>query len=134
METADLYDLADQRGYIVFYHDLPLTQSVSLDNGCIGLDIHLQGALEKEHLAHELGHCEYGGFYNRYSRLDIREKSERRANKWAYMKLVPIGELRQAVLDECREPWELAERFGVSCSFMCDIIAFYQNAIATIGT
>ena len=32
-------------------------------------------------LAHELGHCEYGGFYNRYSQFDIRAKAERRADK-----------------------------------------------------
>lgn len=129
METTDLYDLADEHGYSVFVHNLPVTQSLSLENGCIGLDFNLHGTAEKEHLAHELGHCEYGGFYNRYSRFDVREKSERRANKWAYMKLVPIGDLRQAVRDGCCEPWDLAERFGVSCRFMCDIIAFYQNAV-----
>ena len=34
-------------------------------------------------LAHELGHCEYGGFYNAKSPLDLRGKREYKADVWA---------------------------------------------------
>ena len=84
---------------------------------------------EKEALAHELGHCEYGGFYNRYSRYDIRAKAERRADKWAFAKLVPYGQLVQAVRHGVTEVWDLAELFDVSCEFMQRAIAYYKTAI-----
>ena len=84
---------------------------------------------EKEALAHELGHCEYGGFYNRYSKYDIRAKAERRADKWAFARLVPYGRLMQAVRHGVTEVWDLAELFDVSCEFMQRAIAYYKTAI-----
>ena len=80
-------------------------------------------------LAHELGHCEYGGFYNRYSKYDIRAKAERRADKWAFAKLVPYGRLMQAVRHGIAEVWELAELFDVSCEFMQRAVDYYKTAI-----
>jgi len=39
--------------------------------------------VELYQLAHELGHCECGAFYNRYSPFDLVGKHERRADCWA---------------------------------------------------
>lgn len=128
----DLYGIAERRGHVVVCESLTETPSLSLQTNkrCyIAIDQRLNVQQEREALAHELGHCEYGGFYNRYSRYDIRAKAERRADKWAFARLVPYGRLMQAVRHGITEVWELAELFDVSCEFMQRAIAYYKTAI-----
>lgn len=128
----DLYGIAERRGHVVVCESLTETPSFSLQTNkrCyIAIDQRLNVQQEREALAHELGHCEYGGFYNRYSRYDIRAKAERRADKWAFARLVPYGRLMQAVRHGITEVWELAELFDVSCEFMHRAIAYYKTAI-----
>lgn len=128
----DLYGIAERRGHVVVCESLTETPSFSLQTNkrCyIAIDQRLNVQQEREALAHELGHCEYGGFYNRYSRYDIRAKAERRADKWAFARLVPYGRLMQAVRHGVTEVWELAELFDVSCEFMQRAIAYYKTAI-----
>ena len=48
---------------------------------------------EATSLGHELGHCETGSFYNPFAALDVRQKHENRADKWAIQHLVPRDEL-----------------------------------------
>lgn len=128
----DLYGIAERRGHVVVCESLTETPSFSLQTNkrCyIAIDQRLNVQQEREALAHELGHCEYGGFYNRYSRYDIRAKAERRADKWAFARLVPYGRLMQAVRHGVTEVWDLAELFDVSCEFMHRAIAYYKTAI-----
>lgn len=128
----DLYGIAEKRGHVVVCESLTETPSLSLQTNkrCyIAIDQRLNVQQEREALAHELGHCEYGGFYNRYSRYDIRAKAERRADKWAFARLVPYGRLMQAVRHGVTEVWDLAELFDVSCEFMQRAIAYYKTAI-----
>lgn len=128
----DLYGIAERRGHVVVCESLTETPSFSLQTNkrCyIAIDQRLNVQQEREALAHELGHCEYGGFYNRYSKYDIRAKAERRADKWAFARLVPYGRLMQAVRHGITEVWELAELFNVSCEFMHRAIAYYKTAI-----
>ena len=128
----DLYGIAERRGHVVVCESLTETPSFSLQTNkrCyIAIDQRLNVQQEREALAHELGHCEYGGFYNRYSKYDIRAKAERRADKWAFARLVPYGRLIQAVRHGVTEVWDLAELFDVSCEFMQRAIAYYKTAI-----
>lgn len=128
----DLYGIAEKRGHVVVCESLTETPSLSLQTNkrCyIAIDQRLNVQQEREALAHELGHCEYGGFYNRYSRYDIRAKAERRADKWAFTRLVPYGRLIQAVRHGVTEVWDLAELFDVSCELMQRAIAYYKTAI-----
>lgn len=128
----DLYGIAEKRGHVVVCESLTETPSLSLQTNkrCyIAIDQRLNVQQEREALAHELGHCEYGGFYNRYSKYDIRAKAERRADKWAFARLVPYGRLMQAVRHGVTEVWDLAELFDVSCEFMQRAIAYYKTAI-----
>ena len=128
----DLYGIAERRGHVVVCESLTETPSFSLQTNkrCyIAIDQRLNVQQEREALAHELGHCEYGGFYNRYSKYDIRAKAERRADKWAFARLVPYGRLMQAVRHGVTEGWDLAELFDVSCEFMQRAIAYYKTAI-----
>ena len=128
----DLYGIAERRGHVVVCESLTETPSFSLQTNkrCyIAIDQRLNVQQEREALAHELGHCEYGGFYNRYSKYDIRAKAERRADKWAFARLVPYGQLMQAVRHGVTDVWDLAELFDVSCEFMQRAIAYYKTAI-----
>ena len=129
--TADtLLTYAQSRKHEVIYTNTSIAFSVEESRQCyIAIPRGLSSVDEKEALAHELGHCEYGGFYNRYSKYDIRGKVERRADKWAFARLVPYGQLMQAVRHGVTEVWELAERFDVSCEFMQRAVDYYKTAI-----
>lgn len=83
-------------------------------------------AQERVHLAHELGHCKTGSFYNVYSALDVREKQEKKADRWAVMQLVPAAELREAFSSGVVEVWELAEYFDVTEDFIRKAIEIYK--------
>lgn len=132
-DLLELYDLAEQHGTPVYWFDLGAAESLSLqlkDGSCaIAMDPWRIPTLADEtvKLAHELGHCETGAFYNRFATLDLRQKHENQANKWAYKKLVPEDELKRAILQGYREPWELAEYFGVTEAFLHGALEFYQK-------
>ena len=81
---------------------------------------------EKTKLAHEMGHCVTGAFYNVYSPWDIRQRHENRADKWAIKKLIPKDELELAVADGRTDIWELAEFFSVTEDFMRKAISLYK--------
>ena len=131
--VAALYDLAKQQNIEVLEYSMPTNESMSLmgDGGqCyIGMD---PGAIdggiqERVHLAHELGHCVTGSFYNRYSNFDCRQRHENRADKWAIHQLITEDALDQAVADGYTEVWELAELFGVTEQFMRKAICLYVH-------
>ena len=131
IKLDELYEIAEKQNIEVYSFNLPLINSVSTMNPngscCIGIDpFSIETyAQEKEHLAHELGHCVTGSFYNRYSTCDIISKAEYKADKWAIKKLIPKDELKEALEDGYTEPWQLAERFDVPCDFMCKALNFY---------
>lgn len=80
---------------------------------------------ENTKLAHELGHCLYGGFYSSTTPLYIREKHEYKANVWAVKFLVPWDELHEAIHNGVTEPWELAEYFSVTEAFINLALEYY---------
>lgn len=130
MTTDTLLTLAQAKQHEVIYTHSSSAFSVELEKCYIAIPTTLDRKHEKQALAHELGHCEYGGFYNRYSKYDIRAKAERRADKWAFSKLVPYGQIMEAVHQGFTEVWELADHFDVSCEFMSRAIEYYKTAIA----
>ena len=85
------------------------------------------GIRERVHLGHELGHCITGSFYNIHSPVDIRQRHENRADKWAILRMIPVDDLDDAVAAGCTELWELAERFGVTESFMRKAVCDYVH-------
>lgn len=124
----ELFDTAASEGIEVLYSDIPASGSISMD-GYICMDYSLLwgGADERVHLAHEIGHCVTGSFYNRYAPCDIRQRYENRADKWAIKRLVPEDELSEAVEQGHTEPWDLAEYFDVTQPFMEKAIDYYQT-------
>ena len=82
---------------------------------------------ERSKLAHELGHCVTGAFYNRYSNFDCRQRHENKADKWAIRHLITENELDEAVAEGCTEIWELADRFGVTEPLMRKAVCLYVH-------
>jgi hypothetical protein len=128
-----LYDLALQKNIEIMSYPMAENGSMSimLDSGrCfIGIDESvLDGGVEERcHIGHELGHCLTGSFYNRYTRFDIRQRHENRADKWAIREMIPVEALDEAIADGCCEIWELADRFGVTEPFIKKAICLYVH-------
>ena len=133
MEIRNLYQLAKQQNIEVLTFPLPENGSMShmTDTGTcyIGMDDGVcdGGIQERVHLAHELGHCVTGSFYNRYATVDSRQRHENRADKWAGKKLIPVEALDDAVAEGCTEVWELAERFGVTEEFVRKAVCYHVH-------
>ena len=131
MNLNDLYSYADEHNISVISFDMPKSESMSVlyDGNCfVGIDpLAVRDEIdEKEKLAHEIGHCETGAFYNEYAACDIREKHERRANIWAIKKLVPKDKLIKAIQSGFGENrWELSEYFGVTEDLMKFALEYY---------
>ncbi len=131
IELSTLYRRAEQLNIPVHHIPLPLTGSVSCmdreGNCAIGLDLpHRRTRNElRVRLAHELGHCTTGSFYNRYSPCDIRKAHENRADKYAVAALISEEELDEAVAAGITEPWALAEHFGVDEDFLKKAVCLY---------
>lgn len=129
--TSELYEIAEKSGTEIICCDLPQTHSASVKTSSgrcfIGIDpFEIETtAEERVHLAHEIGHCETLAFYNAYSPLEIRERYEARADRWAVSKLVPVGELSEALKRGISEIWALAELFDVTEDFMRKAINIY---------
>lgn len=131
-DVIDLYNYAESQGIGVFWFSMGRAESISYqapDGDCyIAMDPrHLYTlANEKTRLAHEIGHCATGSFYNRYATCDIREKHEHRADKWAIEATVPWDELHNAIAEGHTEPWDLADYFGVTEDFIKKAICWYK--------
>lgn len=129
MTLNELYIYAENREIEV--DDVPMRElvSASFPEKWIAIDTRKikTKAEEKTTLAHEVGHCETGSFYNIHSPFDVRGKHERRANIWSYRKLVPHDELRAAVKRGITEIWELAEYFDVPCEYMQKAAEYWRE-------
>lgn len=129
----EFYHIAKQENIVVDHFALSKREALSImdaDGECfIAIDPHRITCEwdERNKLAHELGHCITGAFYNEYSDYDCRQYHENRADKWAINQLIPVDSLDEAVAEGCCEIWELAERFGVSEQFMKKAVCYYVH-------
>ena len=130
-QLIDLYRAAEKQNIPVYHLPLPRVGSVSImdDQGrcAIGLDLPSRhGETElRVRLAHELGHCVTGSFYNRWSPFDLRQRHEHRADRNAIERLISVEDLDQAVAEGCTELWDLADHFGVDEAFMRKAVCLY---------
>jgi hypothetical protein len=131
--TSELYEIAEKNGTEIICRELPKTASASVRSASgrcyVGIDpFEIETtAEERVHLAHEIGHCETLAFYNAYSPLEIREKQERKADRWAVSRLVPVRELTEALRRGIKEIWDLAEYFDVTEEFMLKAIEIHRT-------
>ena len=131
-DLLGLYAYAERRNIDVDW--IPMRRATSLsaplgDGYAIALDPWKLGTIAQETvcLAHELGHCETGSFYNQYAALDVRQRHENRADKWAIRRLVPEDDLDVAMADGCNTIPALADRFGVTEPFMAKAVCWYTH-------
>ena len=128
---GELYRWAEQQNITVDLVPMRSREALSLMNesgACfVAIDPRrLTGEVdERVKLAHELGHCMTGAFYNCYARLDCRRRQETTADKWAVVQLITAEQLDQAVADGYGTLWELAEYFGVTEAFMQKAVCWY---------
>lgn len=128
MEINKLYNIAEDENIAVFFMPMPQSRGVVLDKGngyVIGLDTASSPAEEKVILAHELGHCMSGGGYDLHGDSLVRIRLERRADRWAIERLVPLTELQAAIKQGDEAVACLADRFGVTEDFMQKAIKHY---------
>lgn len=132
-DLSKLYQIAAQENIEIDCFELRNREALSLmdeDGLCyIAIDPYRLRSTNDERvkLAHELGHCTTGSFYNIYATTDQRQRHENRADKWAITQLIPMEDLDEAISDSCTQIWELAERFGVTEDFMKKAICYYAN-------
>ena len=130
METKRLYNIAEKGGITVdrFNMEQNGSASVLMDTSCyIAVDQKLCGRKEKVSLAHEIGHCVTGSFYNIYAPLDIRKKHELKADRWAIKKLIPKTTYRRVIKHGIDNLYDLAEYFDVTTDFMQKAIDYYSE-------
>ena len=129
----EFYHIAKQENIVVDHFALSKREALSImdiDGECfVALDPRRISSEtdERNKLAHELGHCVTGAFYNEYSDYDCRQYHENRADKWAILQLVTEDALDEAVAEGCCEIWELSERFGVTEQFMKKAVCYYVH-------
>lgn len=116
----DLYMIAEENEISVMAAECPNCKAISLlspSGKCyIGMDYRAikTEREERQYLAHDIGHCVKGAFYNPYSPFSLIEQQEYRANKWAIKKLAPKDEMIKAMEKGNTEIWQLADFFGIT--------------------
>ena len=127
----EFYRIAEQQNISVDLFPLQVREALSVMDSCGDCHIAIDpGKLkgepdERAKLAHELGHCLTGAFYNRYSDFDCRQRHENKADKWAICAVVTEEELDEAVAEGRCTIWDLAEHFGVPEELMKKAVCWY---------
>ena len=131
MTSLDLLKYAEEHGIIIEYSKLENVKSCAVDLDVVKIiginDKDMTEAELRTHLAHELGHCELGAFYDFYSPVDNRKKAEYKANTWAIKKLLPKKKFIKALKQGFTEAWQLAEEFQVTEDMVNLAYAYYFN-------
>lgn len=81
---------------------------------------------ETELVAHECGHVATGTTHSVCNPVDLVEKHEYVANKWAVHRVLPKEEIIKALRDGCVEPWEVAEKLDRTVQFVYTALKIYR--------
>lgn len=127
-----LYNELQREGIFVFEYSQKTTKAVTIRNKrgygiFIDTDRIETAKEELSVLAHEYGHCASGATHAVNSPLDLIEKHEYKADKYASHKLIEPNELKSAIENGCTEWWQLSERFGVTEEFLRRAVYIYQR-------
>lgn len=134
-----MYGYAHDNGIGVYGFRLPNSRAVTLrdqsGNCIIGIDNsrRYSRAEQKTILAHELGHCATGAFYDLNLPVQTVEKYERKAENWAILNIMPYEAVIEAYRDGVRNLCELAEYFEVSEQLAARAVAYYLEEGKGVG-
>lgn len=137
-KLTELYRRLYDDGVYLFARPLPFacghSKSASVQLSATGdwgifLDTEQLADVREEYSAvlHEYGHYATGTTHAVTSPVDLVERHEYRANKWAVQNGITREELDAAVAAGYREIWELAEYFDVTEDYMRMVICWYTN-------
>lgn len=76
-------------------------------------------------VAHEGGHASTGATHKIYSPIDLIEKHEYKAWKWAVKNYISEDELDDAVANGYTDIYSLSEYFGITEDFMRKVVCWY---------
>jgi hypothetical protein len=76
-------------------------------------------------IAHELGHCATGCTHKVCSPIDLVEKHEYIANRWAIERYLPFDVMKDAMEHGYVETWSLADYFDLPEDFVIKAIQYY---------
>lgn len=134
MTIEQLYEIADNRGIEVYDFPMLELRAISLCGGHIAIDRSKFNSDTdyKCTLAHEIGHCATGSFYNLHTSVPVKELIERQANRFAAELLVPFSKLVHAV--HCLGiivSRTLAQMFDVTLEFIQMVLDLYEQELAS---
>lgn len=133
VELSAIYSEIEEQGIALFTQDIGFADPATIEiNGKYGifLDLSCFDSIPKYKamLAHELGHCATGCTQKVSSPLDLIEKHEYKANKWAVEQYIPFDVLSAALKDGYTERWQLAEYFDMPEQFIQVALDYHINA------
>ena len=129
----DLYQLASDNDIGIFCFDLGPIGACAIQDAAgkcyVAIDpMQLSTTAEEAYrVAHELGHCQTGSFYHKFTPLQTRERCEWRAEKLAMLQLLPLSDINRCVRQGYTEPWEISEQLDVPESLVRKALAYYQE-------
>ena len=133
MTLDQLRDFAYSRGIEIDDVPMQAIRAVSFPEGWIAIDSRkFQSEAEyKCELAHEIGHCLTGSFYNIHTRVSVKELNERRANRFAAEMLVPFSDLRKAFSRGISFDRILANMFDVTVEFIRMVLELFERELVS---
>ena len=122
-----IYREAEEQGIQVHFLRFEELSAVSVP-GHIGIDPakYPTTAEEATAAAHELGHGCTGAFYAAGDSDEERRRCENMAERYAILHYLPREALLRAMRGGLTEPWQLAEHFGFTESFIRKAVCLYR--------
>lgn len=132
MDVKQLYQTLQQSGIKFYDYKVGKPKAITIflnDKYGIFIDTSEIKSRAEEYcmIAHEGGHCITGCTHAVCSSLDLIEKHEYVADKWATHRIIPINDLKSALKKGCTEIWEIADYFGVTEAFVRRALDIYKR-------
>lgn len=133
VELSAIYNEIETQGITLITQDIGFADAATIEvDGKYGifLDLSCFESVPKYKaiLIHELGHCATGCTQKVSSPLDLVEKHEYKANRWAIEQYIPFEELQTAIKQGNTERWLLAEHFDLPEPFIQKALDLYFSA------
>ena len=130
VEFSDLYKEIQNHGISLYQYNAGEVKSATIElNKQYGIFIDITrfpSLVEtKRAMAHEIGHCVTGCTHKVSSSLDLVQKHEYKANRWAVKRFLPFEQIQAAIQNGYTESWQLSEYFGLPESAIKWAIHYY---------